>query len=798
MSQFTPEQIQEILDIFFDQFAHRQYIGARYVPTFGRKDETSIEWDNTGTYEPLTIVLYQGNSYTSRQFVPVGVEIANNEYWANTGNYNAQVEAYRQEVLSFDSRITENSNKIATETTNRIQADSTLEASFDIKLNVEKTERENADTTLQNNINAEKTARENSDTTLQANINAETARATEKENANATLISGLRTDVNGFQSQLDNIIAQSGTSDTEVVQARTGVKGSAFTTLKDRLDAEAFTWYSVSNGDDLNEMTEDGFYTLPGSNANVSHQPDGVVTEYSSQGVLLVFKIAYSGADFPVWQIAFYYNLQKTFIRWKPTGQSFTDWKKLSDNPISILGFTNIFSGGATADLNDLTNGYYLMPYDVSNISNLPENDMTGRGVVVVFNSNVTTAGKWQVYFAYDINKVYIRWQSGENWQSWHCIASNNDTTLKFANVLGSTITDLNNCPNGYYYLTADTSNLSNMPTGRNVSSDGYGILVSFALTENNSGSITQTLFLEKFGEIWQRRRAGASSWQTWELIAEKNNLTPDAVNNTIIGEYTSTSYTGTTANEGKQFRIATYNVAKFHPDNVLQPGFPNDVYNEKLANFKRALMHIKADIIGFTEFSEYVDSSSAKATESYMLKPIYPFTAKLPSDNASKGNAIVSKNTISNVSYDIVTVNRPSQIYGTTTINGIEFAIAVIHPSFEDGASGNTSRLNEITTAMTVLSAMNADVNIIMGDFNLRDATDKANVIQACSSNGYIPANGGYAGWIVTTPEGVQIDNILVSDNCIINNVESMKEWYKTLYSDHYPLFVDITVTGV
>lgn len=108
MSNFTPEQIQEILDIFFDNFAHRQYIGQRYVPIFGRKDEESIIWDNSGTYEPLTIVLYQGNSYTSRQFVPEGVDITNLEYWANTGNYNAQVEAYRQEVQTLANMLPDN------------------------------------------------------------------------------------------------------------------------------------------------------------------------------------------------------------------------------------------------------------------------------------------------------------------------------------------------------------------------------------------------------------------------------------------------------------------------------------------------------------------------------------------------------------------------------------------------------------------------------------------------------------------------------------------------------------------
>lgn len=78
----------------------REYIGARYVPIF------MGDWDIDNDYEPLSIVQYQGNSYTSRQAVPSGTEITNTAYWALTGNYNAQVEAYRQEVASYNSRIT--------------------------------------------------------------------------------------------------------------------------------------------------------------------------------------------------------------------------------------------------------------------------------------------------------------------------------------------------------------------------------------------------------------------------------------------------------------------------------------------------------------------------------------------------------------------------------------------------------------------------------------------------------------------------------------------------------------------
>lgn len=78
-----------------------QYIGARYVPLFA----DPMQWDSTKTYEPLTIVYNGGNSYTSRQYVPAGIQIDDDAYWALTGNYNAQIEQYRTEVARCDGRI---------------------------------------------------------------------------------------------------------------------------------------------------------------------------------------------------------------------------------------------------------------------------------------------------------------------------------------------------------------------------------------------------------------------------------------------------------------------------------------------------------------------------------------------------------------------------------------------------------------------------------------------------------------------------------------------------------------------
>lgn len=131
----------------------REYIGARYVPVFA----DPAEWDNTRGYEPLTIVLHQGNSFTSTQYVPTGVDIDNTEYWLETGNWNAQIEAYREEVLRFDGRITQNADDIEANTT---------------AIADEAAARASADTALQQLIESEETAREAADTELRSDLSA--------------------------------------------------------------------------------------------------------------------------------------------------------------------------------------------------------------------------------------------------------------------------------------------------------------------------------------------------------------------------------------------------------------------------------------------------------------------------------------------------------------------------------------------------------------------------------------------------------------------------------------------------
>ena len=64
-------------------------MGARYVP------KIMGEWDKALHYEALCVVTYKGNSFTSKVPVPSNIDITNENYWVNTGNYNAQIDNYR-------------------------------------------------------------------------------------------------------------------------------------------------------------------------------------------------------------------------------------------------------------------------------------------------------------------------------------------------------------------------------------------------------------------------------------------------------------------------------------------------------------------------------------------------------------------------------------------------------------------------------------------------------------------------------------------------------------------------------
>ena len=174
--------------------ATSQYVGARYVPLFAEP----AQWDINKQYEPLTIVLDHGNSYTSRQFVPTGIELTNDAFWALTGNYNAQVEQYRQEVTTYDTRI--------------------------------KTAQTAAD-----GATAKATEADTKATNAKAAVEAEVSRATAKENEIQSLATTNETDIANLDAQM---AATTGSELLNKIAKETDNRTEADKALGTRIDAE--------------------------------------------------------------------------------------------------------------------------------------------------------------------------------------------------------------------------------------------------------------------------------------------------------------------------------------------------------------------------------------------------------------------------------------------------------------------------------------------------------------------------------------------------------------------------------
>ena len=100
----------------------RQYIGARYVPIFYSGSNGSA-WDSGVQYDPLVIVSYLNNYYTSKKTVPstVGAPNLNPDYWANIGllsNIESRVNTLESEMDAAQTDI-ENLEEVTDRLDNR-------------------------------------------------------------------------------------------------------------------------------------------------------------------------------------------------------------------------------------------------------------------------------------------------------------------------------------------------------------------------------------------------------------------------------------------------------------------------------------------------------------------------------------------------------------------------------------------------------------------------------------------------------------------------------------------------------
>lgn len=76
----------------------RRYIGARYVPVFDG------DWDPSKNYENLTIVNYEGFTYTSKIPVPRGTLPTDTDYWVLTGSGGVSP-AFEQRLTAVETAV---------------------------------------------------------------------------------------------------------------------------------------------------------------------------------------------------------------------------------------------------------------------------------------------------------------------------------------------------------------------------------------------------------------------------------------------------------------------------------------------------------------------------------------------------------------------------------------------------------------------------------------------------------------------------------------------------------------------
>ena len=427
---------------------YNTYIGARYVPIIGGM------WNQQTEYEPLTIVMYQGSSYTSKTFVPKGTQIDNTTYWVRTANYDEQVEFYRSEVQQFKKDI------------------DASEAEYIATVQKAQNDYENKLTDRQNKYETKTTA------DLTAIANSATAPifvSTTDEMTDNTKIYVLKT--NG------HIYAYNGTTiaDTSLTYP----------------DYDSIFLIKGEATADLNDETVAGVYKLGNSTAH-TNVPDnyagGLLTVFKNGDYEIVqtfYGLNKKGAEasstkFDMYVRHMYFNFSEKLSGWTP-------WEKVAYDTDGRIYRTY---GEATADLNDETvAGVYKLGNSTAH-TNVPDN--YAGGLLTVFKN-----GDYEIVQTfYGLNKkgaeasstkfdMYVRHmyfnfsEKLSGWTPWEKVAY--DTDGRIYRTYGEATADLNDeTVAGVYKIGSGTAH-TNVP-------DNY-INALLTVFKNGDYELVQTLY---------------------------------------------------------------------------------------------------------------------------------------------------------------------------------------------------------------------------------------------------------------------------------------------------------------
>lgn len=278
--------------------------------------------------------------------------------------------------------------------------------------------------------------------------------------------------------------------------------------------------------------------------------------------------------------------------------------------------------------------------------------------------------------------------------------------------------------------------------------------------------------------------------------------------NNSAIS-YSPVESSATNENKGDVLKVMSYNVAHYTND------VPSDIIpDEKIRNIIDVISGENADIICVQEDSGYIDSNNIRETQSYLYSPQYPYTTGMLE------TTVRSKRATNGEKGRLTYSNGRYLGYAVFEIGTKKVLVCSTHPSASHNGTGVDSQESiaaRLTQYTEMFNWINGTVDlvdestgnqvhvpehthVIIGmDANCATDTDKTNLMNLVNQNHYSAANGSRLGWLATCKSSgkwVSIDNVLVSENVIINSVKSLSSKFTNLYSDHVPLVINVTLT--
>lgn len=289
-----------------------------------------------------------------------------------------------------------------------------------------------------------------------------------------------------------------------------------------------------------------------------------------------------------------------------------------------------------------------------------------------------------------------------------------------------------------------------------------------------------------------------SGKWEATNILKIFN----DKFIRTNVVRYEEKQFENTT-NNGVLFKLLDYNVAKFNNNTEIGLYSKKDKYY----NFKRLLYEFPVDCVCVQENVINIDNvggtGGSLSAKNYLFSPIYPaYKGSGPSFYAKVGGNFRDFVNITDLPVEdseettSVTVRRNKLVRDNTELYVYTFLLAAV-----SNWKVRKAQLKGLIDAC--LAADNPTNYVFVGDFNTgtltNDYVDEEVAFLKSLESTYncTLANGSYMGWIRTHHSSLfgALDNALVSNTCVIEKFIPLGEWYPSLYSDHYPVLLDIRV---